>query len=110
MLKMLKTRTRPRKVEWVQLCVSIILFVSNVGGDDPVFSPSTLNDAAGNFADEDSVITWADLPASEPYNAGNPSRISEGLTPYYNFMHSFVGSVFPVDLSDSKFFQYIFCI
>ena len=103
-LSMLKTRTRPRKVEWYILCVTITLFISKVYGDDPVFSPSTLNDSAGNFADQDSVVTWADLPASEPYIAGNPSRISEGLTPYYNFMHSFVGGVFPVDIPDCKYF------
>ena len=97
---MLKARTT--EVDKVLLCVTITLLSSKANGADPVFTPTTISDASGNSVDQDAVITWADLPAGSPYNAGNPSRVSEGLTPYYNFMHSFVGSVFPTDIPDCK--------
>ena len=90
-------------VQRMPVCFLVIVLLSTpTNGADPVYTDPTISDTAGNTADQNAVISWADLPAGTAYNSGNPSRVSEGLAPYYDFMHNFVGSVFPKDIPDCK--------
>jgi len=69
---------------------------------DPVFSPQTLTDAAGNQADQDAVITWTELPVGNPYLLSNPTRIRQGLAAFYGMMHGFVSAIFIHGIPDGK--------
>lgn len=63
---------------------------------DPVLTPRTLTDAAGNSADDNSTIKWAPLPSFDPYKAGDIEYDSSGLAPLNNFAKAFIrGGVFP---------------
>ncbi|WAR20775.1 PROM1-like protein [Mya arenaria] len=75
-------------------CCCFLVCVLPVLTDDPVYTPQTLSDAAGNTADNASLITWADWPAGDAYVLTEPSRVSEGLSAYYNMIHGFIDAIF----------------
>lgn len=85
-----------------RLFTSVFLLSSAVHGADPVYSPQTIMDASGNTADNSSKVTWASLPAGDDFVASSPSRVSEGLTAYYDFMHNFINSVFMKGIPDGR--------
>lgn len=85
---------------WSILPVFITLLISPINATDPVYSPQTLNDSVGNFADNTSTLTWASLPEGESYAASSPSRISAGLTAFYDMVHGFVSAVFSKGFPD----------
>lgn len=71
-----------------------------VHGADQFNYSQTISDSSGNTADNSSTITWADLPAGDDFLVSSPSRVSEGLTAYYDLMHSFISSVFIKGIPD----------
>ena len=73
-----------------------------IAGADPTYSPQTISDTSGNTADNYSNITWANLPAGGGFDATNPTRVSEGLKAYYDFVHNFINSVFSNGIPDGK--------
>jgi hypothetical protein len=82
--------------------IYILALVPSINGADPVYSPQTVTDVSGNSADSSSTISWASLPTGEPFAAGNPERVSEGLEAYYDFAHNFINSVFMKGIPDGK--------
>ncbi|XP_052098377.1 prominin-1-like isoform X2 [Mytilus californianus] len=69
---------------------------------DPVLSWTTWTDSAGNTANENSDVTWAQipLPANTSYKLGAINYDSRGLEPLYNFAKAFInGAVFPYGVS-----------
>ena len=87
---------------WEVTFIIVSLLIIRTNGADPVYSNASISDASGNSADANATVTWADLPTGSPYNAGEPSRVSEGLGPYYSLIHAFIRTIFPVDIPDSK--------
>ncbi|XP_078312630.1 prominin-1-A-like isoform X2 [Crassostrea virginica] len=80
---------------WLGLVILLTLF-NQACCADPVLTPRTLTDAAGNSADDNSTIKWAPLPSFDPYKAGDIEYDSSGLAPLNNFAKAFIrGGVFP---------------
>ncbi|KAL4231430.1 Prominin 1 [Mactra antiquata] len=78
---------------WLVVITTVSLIqISNCA--DPVYTPQNLTDSVGNYADNASTITWADLPAGGSYITSEPKRISAGLIPFNDLVHWFINLVF----------------
>ncbi|CAH1782881.1 unnamed protein product [Owenia fusiformis] len=63
---------------------------------DPVFNPETLNDSLGNYADANSNITFAPVPASSEYQTDSTYDVG-GLGVFYDMTRGFLNVIQPND-------------
>lgn len=79
------------------------------GAADPELTAETLTDSAGNTADAESKVTFADLPTAS-YLASNDTYSDTGVEWWYNFANFFIDNiVFPEGFPTSEYFKYFIC-
>ncbi|CAD5113048.1 DgyrCDS2245 [Dimorphilus gyrociliatus] len=83
----------------MQLLVSsILIFLCTCdlsSSADPVLQPKEVSDVLGNRANEDSNITWSELPKGKSYKQNETKFEDKGLQPYFNLVNSFLKTTQP---------------